>query len=326
MGTRGVRFYSAVLCAALFITSCGRNSDFIYHDLQLPKPYFSTTHQLKELQGERQVDVLFIVDNSGSMSSYQQALASNIDSFVKQFFSGGVLEWRMGLISTDPVNSPYIGLVPGTELDFRSTDAMNRFRAAVGRLGLNGDGTERTFTPLMKWLNEYPKFLRPQAILALVMVTDAPEQSMVPSANVLAFLTKVKGSLSKVVSYGVFAAADFGCRSDEGAWNYAGSPYEGLIAATNGKTYPLCQAFGPHLADMGKDLVSRVNRPEIQLTSRPRVETLKVIHRGVELLGGPEEEKGVWSYDFPKNRIVFHNMDFAPNDNEQVEIRYEIGG
>jgi hypothetical protein len=107
-------------------------------------------------------------------------------------------------------------------------------------------------------------------------------------------------------------------------WNYAGSPYEEVIKKTNGKVYSLCSGdFGVELAKLGKDLVSRIDHPYIQLKKRPYPATIRVSYQGKDLKGGRSEDGAVWIYDFDLNRIVFYNLDFAPSENEQVNVSYD---
>jgi hypothetical protein len=143
----------------------------------------------------------------------------------------------------------------------------------------------------------------------------------------LNFLASLKGgSTQKIVTYGVFASLDFGCdfsQVDED-WDYAGSPYEYLINTTKGKVYNLCKGnFGSDIADLGKDLVQKIESPYIILPTRPVVSTLKVIYKDKELLGGFNTEGGQWYYDFDVNRVVFRTLDFAPGDQEEVKVTYE---
>lgn len=313
-----------ILAFAILAGSCGRDTQFIHHAVESPPKIFSSTHKLKELEGDRQVDILFVIDNSGSMDSHQQALIRNADTFINSFVTNGGMNWKIGLISTDVRDNPFIGLDPTNELTSKTPGNIQLFKDAVNQLGTYGDATERTFAPVMKWLPKYPIFLRPSAMLALIMITDAEEQSTETAADFIQFLTSTKGRLDRVVTYGVFAANDLGCNVCDSWWNYANSPYEQVIKATNGKTYPLCKDFGQNLADLSKDLVSRVVRPSIQLSSRPRLSTLRMNHRGRAVKGGPETESGYWMYDFDGNAIRFHNLDFAPGDNEEVQIVYEI--
>lgn len=319
----------ASLVVGLGVFGCGRNTDFLTHFVKQPPEMFSGTHKLTELQRESRVDILFVIDNSGSMGSHQQALIKNADDFINSFVTRGGLDWKIGILSTDVSNPPFIGFTPKDPLNYLTPDAIKLFKDAVDTLGTNGDTTERTFAPVEKWLKQYPDFNRTNAVLALVMITDAEEQSQIKAADFISFLAQTKTSLKNVVAYGVYAAQDFGCTIADSMWNYAGSPYEEVIKATSGSVYPLCKDFGVNLAALGKDLFRRVSRPTIQLKTRPVVSTLKVTHHGEVLKGGVMSEGGVWVYDFDQNAILFNDLDFAkdePEDLQEVEVAYEVAG
>jgi hypothetical protein len=141
----------------------------------------------------------------------------------------------------------------------------------------------------------------------------------------LNFLTGLKGDAKKMIAYGVLAPTEFKCAvAGENPWAYAGSTYEDVIGGTKGKLYNLCDDFGQNLADMGKDLVTRVERPFIQLKGRPDPGSVRVNYRGKILPGGPKEDGGYWIYHFDLNRVVFHNLDFAPGDTEEVALSYSM--
>ncbi len=309
---------------ALAILSCGRQDDLLFYVKDVPQQLFEGTHKLKEIQGESQVDILWVIDNSGSMGSYQQDLIKNADTFINDFVSKGGLEWKMGIISSTLNNKPFIGFDAATLLTYQTKNNTDRFKAAVRKLGTFGDVSERFFAPITEHLTKFPDFLRRRASLAVILLTDAPEQSRIPAATFLASLKSFKGDLKKVVTYGVFASVDFGCTFTDENWNYAGSPYEEVIKTTKGKVYKLCNNdFGKNLADLGKDLVERVRRPFIPLADRPVVSSVRVIYKGKDLPGGPVDQGGLWVYDFDLNRVVFHTLDFAPSDTEEVTIQYQ---
>lgn len=307
------------------LASCGRKSDLLYYIKDVPPQVFEGVHKLKELQGESQVDILWVVDNSGSMGSYQQDLIKNADTFINDFVTKGGLEWKMGILSSSTFSEPYIGFTPATLLTYQTKDNIDRFKAAVRKLGTSGDVSEKFFAPVQNHLGKYPDFVRKRASLAIIFLTDAPEQSRITAATYLSSLKAIKGDLKKVVSYGVFASVDFGCQFTDEQWNYAGSPYEEVINTTKGKVYKLCNTdFGKNLADLGKDLVDRIKRPFIALESRPVIASVRVIYRGKDLQGGPVDQGGLWVYDFDLNRVVFHTLEFAPGDNEEVIIQYQV--
>lgn len=313
------------VCAMATALGCSRDAGLLYHLKDIPPKNYDAVHKLKELQGETKVDILWVIDNSGSMGSYQQALVQNADLFINDFVSKGGLEWKMGIISSALSEQPYIGFTPADQLNYQTPNGVQKFKDAVRRLGTFGDAIEQFFTPIRKHLDNFPDFVRKPASLTVIFLTDAPDQSRLPAKTLINYLAGIKGDIKKVISYGVFAANDLGCQFTDEFWNYAGSGYEEIINATHGKFYKLCDTdFGKNLADLGKDLVSRIKRPFIQLPDRPVVSTLRVIYQGKDLQGGPVDQGGLWIYDFDLNRVVFHTLDFAPGDNEEVSVQYQL--
>ncbi len=312
--------------AAFVLIACGRNTRFVTHLVTKDSQVNQAVHPLKQLEGERKVDILWVVDNSGSMMEHQQNLAANLNTFTAEFQAKGGLEWRFGLLSTSEMDDSIVGMDAHSLLDWTTPQGLERFRVAVEKLGTNGSGEEQAFFPITKHLKHHNGFLRDQATLAIIIVTDAAEQSRVHPQEFYEFLLRAKPN-QKLVTYGVFGAADLGCRPTDDHWNYKDSAYEGLVNRTGGKVYKLCDPdFGAHLSDIGKDLVSRIDQPFIRLPSRPINGTISVTYQGKDLVGGPEQTGGYWYHDYDLNRVVFHNLDFAPGDNEEVTLTFETPG
>src|SRR5690349_494813 len=47
------------------------------------------------------VDILFVVDNSGSMGTHQQNLSANVSKFTQAFIKGSILDYNIGIVTTD---------------------------------------------------------------------------------------------------------------------------------------------------------------------------------------------------------------------------------
>jgi hypothetical protein len=312
-----------ILGLATVGTAGCRDADFLYHEAVPTPATVQFTRAVREMQGSDLVDILWVIDNSGSMSTYQQEVIANTDLFMQEFTRKSQVRWRMGLISTDESENPYLGF--RSPFEWTAANPVNLFRAAVGRLGTGGSGTEKSFVPVLTHLRRNPTFLRPGASLALVFVTDAEEQSSQSEGDFLTQLAQVRGRADQLLAYGVFGADDLGCGAGngEGRWDYAGSPYEGVIASVNGRVYPICQPFGPSLSDLARDLVQRVNTPVLYLGRRPDPSTLVVRHKGVVIPGGPKELGGYWRYDYDRVAIVFHDLSFAIGNTEEVEVTFE---
>jgi len=311
--------------ALLVSTNCSRTADLLHYQKNDGALVHTVEHKLKELQGEKKVDILWVIDNSGSMGDHQDNLITNMDFFINEFVKNN-LEWKMGLISTSEYENPFIGFTPSSLLTFQTPNGVDLFRKAIARLGINGATTEMAFTPIVNTLKGYSTFARSDAKLAVIIVTDAREQSYKDEVqDVLDQLVATKGSLKRVTAYGVFGAEDKGCpdNSSEGHWKYVGSTYESFITTLHGKTYSLCAAdFWKNLVDMGKDLVKQIQYARIYLAERPVPSSIKVICKGEEIQGGQESEGGHWIYDFELNAIIFSDTNFAAGDDESVRVEF----
>lgn len=307
---------SAIL---LFTAGCSKEN-YLY--VQKATPNTKQTFKVKEMQGTNAVDVLWVIDNSGSMDSYQQEVIDNakdfMQDFIKQKFS-----WKMGIISTDESELPYGGFSNNYPIDSTVADPLDVFNRTVARLGTYGSGNEETFTPILNAFTRDPYFLRANTPLAVIMVTDAPEQSRINAKDFISRLKLIIGD-RLLYTYGVFAAGDFGCNTDDDDWNYKNSPYETFINSANvSQTFPLCKDFAQSLSSITKDIVTRVSHSAIYLTGRPDLSTLRVLYQGEELPAGPTEKGGYWVYNYRMNAVVFNNLDFAINDTDSVQVLFE---
>lgn len=318
------RFGVAGILGALMgigaLSSGCRPTDYLYYARESHPQIARYSHKLKEVVGQNKLDLLWIIDNSGSMAEHQANVIANSARFMSAFIKPGYIDWRIGLITTDVSDSPYLGLLGAPRLDAKTPGPVAVFQGAVAQLGTNGSATEKTFEPVLQALTADPGFLRKDAMLALMLVTDAEEQSAIDASEFLTRLSLIR-RLDSVVLYGALGSRDFGCPPSDSYWDYSGSPYEEVVEATHGKVFALCDpAFGQNLAQISQDIVSRLENPKILLELRPKPSSIRIYYKGKLLPGGPKESGGFWIYDFDLNAIVFHDLSFAPGDNEEVEV------
>jgi hypothetical protein len=213
------------------------------------------------------VDILWVIDNSGSMSPHQMNVIRNTESFMNVFTAQTQRQWKMGLVSTSKSEGPYIGFTPQTLLNYKSPNPIELFQNAVGKLGTYGEDVETSFQPTLDVLKAYPGFLDPKSPLALIIVTDEEEQSvegpMGLPLSVRKFvdeLIRIKGGkASKVITYGVFQTVE---KCGSGIL-YQTSRYSQFMKLSGGKDFSLCDPdFGSVLANMASDLVERVDAEE----------------------------------------------------------------
>ena len=165
----------------------------------------------------RDVDILFVVDNSGSMREEQSSLAENFPEFIKvlQTIEGGLPNVHIGVISTD-VGAGRFSIAtcrpngdngnlqanaadtdcntPGPEpflVDVADTDG-NRVTnyegdlaesfSCIAKLGTEGCGFEQPLEAVRRALENNPAnagFIRPNAYLAIVFITDEDDCSAI---------------------------------------------------------------------------------------------------------------------------------------------------
>lgn len=152
----------------------------------------------------RKLDVLFVVDNSGSMASSQNNLANNFPSFIDKFIDKGY-DFRIAVTTTDAfygdqfiasgcslcntqqtrfrsgVNPP-VYVIDRADYDLSQASEEARLKSDFTlnvKVGTNGSGDERAFSSFKAALTSSLNvgFHRPDAFLAIVIVSDEEDFS-----------------------------------------------------------------------------------------------------------------------------------------------------
>jgi hypothetical protein len=148
--------------------------------------------QTVEVKANSDVDILFVVDNSGSMQQEQVGFADKINGFMA-LVDG--LNWRVALTTTSPTadTKDSAGVLQpwgdgqfrplGTKLFLKSGEqtlavAQAALATAI-QVGLNGSGDESGIRAAYRALQRNPgdTFFRNNAALAIVVITDEDECS-----------------------------------------------------------------------------------------------------------------------------------------------------
>lgn len=325
-----------ILIIGLSLCACQRGSDFVQPILPPPEKIDLTekpsqmdvvlSKNTSTSEGEK-VDILFVIDNSGSMKDHQDRLKANTAYFINNFTQASRLDWKIGMISSDTSEEPYLGFGGASGiLDRNTLNPVQVFQDTVGKFGTSSGQPERAFAPVLNAINRYPEFAREDAYLAVIMVTDEEEQSyeMSPSG----FLQEIQRIKAKkpdsFLTYGLFAATE---SCTQGKFYYRGSRYEEILRLTSGKFYNLCDlGSGALLASLGQDLISQIseNSPYIVLNNIPIVETLKVFYQGRELVPGLPANGGEWIYESGFNRVKIVSQRILKSPSPRIKIQFKI--
>src|SRR5262249_25020223 len=154
--------------------------------------------------GSSKIDILFMVDNSGSMAEEHANVAANAGAFI-DLIAATPADFRIALVTTDMFNGPpkpgggrfwsCSTTIRGCEnfpcpaagnpkiLDRNTPNLKDVFAANVCSLGTGGDGFEKGLAAVEAALtpplidNENSGFLRNDALLGVVYVSDEEDCS-----------------------------------------------------------------------------------------------------------------------------------------------------
>ncbi len=135
------------------------------------------------------IDILFVVDNSASMTEEQNKMATRFSSFISSI-SGMGLNYRIGIITTDmtgfgPTQDGNLLKIAGTSNDYiinpsdGSTSTLsNRFKNTVKRNEVMWPGDERgIYAAISAIAKNQSGWIRGNADLAIVILSDEDERS-----------------------------------------------------------------------------------------------------------------------------------------------------
>ncbi len=287
--------------------------------LYLTPVYIKEEVQAQEADYEDPVvDILFVVDSSGSMGSHQTNLVQNIDLFTNVFLLNSKIDYHIGVLTTDMCDafsaSKYCGgeLVSEGKLPFITRKTLNASSILKQNLkvGTSGSGTEMVFDPVhtaltTKLATVNKGFYRKDATLVTIFVTDAEDQSQTNSADTLRdFLIKLKnGDASKIISLGVIVpSADSNCPRDAGTKPREIETFLSFFPLnTQTNILNLCSTtYGAELSKMASSIVRQASKV-IYLRRLPIMDTLSVKYGQIDL---PMDYKKGWVYDTYRNAVI----------------------
>ncbi|MCB9662712.1 MAG: hypothetical protein H6732_01270 [Alphaproteobacteria bacterium] len=293
-------------------------------DLSAAGDEFAYAEELFFQENQANVDVLFSIDQSGSMGGEIQDLANAFDVFITAFVNLG-LDYRIAVATADPdancasFAGPYISNTTADPVaEFNTQATMSR-----------PCGTEAAFAASRASLTsaEGQAFLRQDASLAVIGVSDEEEQSTLFSPQQYAqWLTNLKGGDPTRVSFNGLVGPQSGniiaggCPVSSGSDADPAPRYHNAIRLTGGVWGNLCDFdVGPFLQQtsfVAAGLEFRFPLANIPSTANPNDYTVTV--DGVEV---PWDGFDGWTYDSSDNAIEFHGTSL-PNPGAEIVVVY----
>lgn len=278
-------------------------------------------------------DILLVVDDSGSMGDKQASLAMNFGSFIQYAVSADV-DYHLGVTTTtgneEPVCVPVFGCVKptskawggelykDTQLGVRYlTPATPNISQVFGRMvnvGTDGSGLEQGLATAVlaltppKVSNENAGFLRTEANLAIVVISDASDQSDQPVSYYQNRLVNVKGfNRLSMFTFSNIGPYDPGINENSKPCAYDGDHdpgrYKTIVDATSGVRDEICNPnWSSALQNLGKTVFGF--RTQFYLNTTPDLTNGHTIDVKVDGVVVPQGAT-TWSYDSTTNSVKF---------------------
>jgi len=284
-----------------------------------------------EQEPARPVDVLFIVDNSGSMSGEIDNLADTFEVFINGFASLG-LDYQIGVITTDMDDPSQSGRLLGPDPIIHPglADPVAAFVAATEQ-GASGSGSEKGLAaaqaalsaPLITSSNV--GLVRKDSSLSLIVISDEDDDSrdtIVP-ATFASWLETYQGDPA-LTRFSAVAGPPSGllpCISlISGISATPAIRYNRVVRDTGGIHISFCDMdMSSILSSLA--VVSTGLKQTFALTQTPsRPDEIEV---NVEGLVVPHDFANGVSYSPTDNSISFHGA-WIPRPSQSIEARYEV--
>lgn len=268
-----------------------------------------------------QADVLLVVDDSGSMAEEQGLLASNAAAFLN-IADVNQTDYHIGVVTTDMDDATKGGRFQGTpRIVVPGANAATQLSNTIRALGTNGSGTEQGLAAMYAALNPpliddalaNGGFLRPDARLAVVVVSDEDDQSPRSTAFYSDFLTSLKGPYgAPFVALSAIVGPPAGCTSANGD-AVAGTRYIEVQQQTGGSLNSICDSnWGAIASALSQTLFSARNTFTLSRVPSGAV-TVRVNN---STIGSSN-----YAFDSASNAIVF-SSGAVPSPGASVSLDY----
>jgi hypothetical protein len=280
--------------------------------------YYNIVTDSHEQDGMLESDILFVIDNSGSMGRNQTSLANNFDSFINIFSASGV-DYRIGFITTDN-GSEFVDGITVTNL---SPDPVSEVNSIISSIGTHGSAMERGLyesylaTTSGGPADPYGTFMRSSAKFVVIYISDEPDHSSSYStftaSDYSAHLNSLKGSSSLISAHAVAGDYPSGCTGG-GTYATFGDGYYDVVSDLGGTFVSMCSTdWGTQLEELARDSIAS---NLFSLTQEPIYGSIYVEVNGAA--------STTWVYEPTTNSITF--LSDIPEDGDIIDIEYAIYG
>ena len=288
----------------------------------------------QENANKSKVDILWVVDNSGSMSNEQEALANNFEIFINDFIDRN-LDFNMAVTTTGKIigsstdSSAYqsddrykigetyyfvdYGIMEG-DASLLTSDAafsdrnqfINNFKSII-QVGTNGSGKESGLKSSLLFLERNELWGRDDAYLTIVYISDEEDSSGNSVTSYIDQIKLLKDNPDKIKAYSIVK------KVIASQFETLGTRYELATSLTNGETADIDKDFSTTLKNFADSILNLID--SFSLSDSPFNNKVTVKVNGTSVSSG-------WSYSVKNNALSFIKGSI-PKEGSRIEVNYQ---
>jgi hypothetical protein len=267
------------------------------------------------------VDILFVVDNSGSMVDNAADIQANIPRFFSILYNNHI-NYQVAVTSTEGVGGLYPSGVLSTWageqfVTPKTLDPIASFSGMMNnRSGYGEAGIDAVMESMTTQFSNNKEFFRQGVPLHIITVTDEKEQSSTYSpGQLIAFLNGIVVPYKGEVVYSAVVNVPGSCNQNEIGWKYisVSKVMGGLVADICSDDWSFI------LEDIARYKTEQIY--EYMLSHKPVVDTIKVTieHLDITYVFKPGSD---WTYDESSNSIEFSWYEHEEGD--VIIVDYQV--
>jgi hypothetical protein len=248
------------------------------------------------------------------MEDEQDDLAENFDVFIQDFIMKKT-DFKMAITTTDPSTAAKGLMVPGSDTKLTSQTAQSNqtqfisdFKSLI-KVGIRGSGNEQGLQAVQSFMGRYPSYLRADAYLAIVYLSDEQDSSPGTTAAHLAYLKSLKTNAGLVKAYSI---VDKNLSNTNANITLGFDRYAKMSEGTSGIVADIAADFAASLSDMSDSLIKLLD--SFALASTPAPGSLMVYVNEVLTTA--------YTFDAATRSIKF-NANAIPANNAKIRVVYK---
>ena len=285
----------------------------------------------EQTYNEDPIDVLWVLDNSGSMDESLGRLNDQLDVFINAFLTLG-LDYHIGVVTTDMDNAGQSGKLQGspTWIDNSTANPVAAFQSRAS-VGSGGSGDEKGLAAAEAALSDpiasghNAGFLRADSTISVIVLSDENDSSSRSARGFATWFQALRTDPDMTSFNAIVGDSGLGC-SDGDIWSgdfieaMGGDVYIDAASYTDGFFASICTPdFSTIVANMARS--SAGMKSTFPLSATPSdVSQLEVLVDGAAV---PSDGIDGYTYDATENAITFHGTAF-PEGGSFIDVAYPV--